>query len=81
MDEGTRIPDEAEATTGRSSERLLAVGEVVQRLSVSRSKVYELLATNRLRAIKLDGRRLIIESSIDDLIQRELSSDSIGSAD
>ena len=43
---------------------LLRVPEVVDRLGVSRAKVYELIAAGRLRSVKIDGCRRVRSSDL-----------------
>ena len=44
--------------------RLNSVENVMDRLSMGRSKVYELLASAELRSIKVSRRRLISEAAL-----------------
>ncbi|MFF7330489.1 helix-turn-helix domain-containing protein [Streptomyces sp. NPDC090306] len=47
---------------------LLTVPEVMARLKVGRTKVYDLIRTHRLTSIKVDGCRRIPDSAIHDFI-------------
>ena len=47
---------------------LLKVPEVALRLSISRAKVYELLAAGELRSVRLAGSRRVRSADLDDFI-------------
>jgi len=47
---------------------LLKVPEVALRLSISRAKVYELLAAGELRSVRLAGSRRVRSVDLDDFI-------------
>jgi excisionase family DNA binding protein len=49
--------------------RLNSIKEVVVRTSLSRSTVYEEMASGRLRSVKVGSRRLITESDLIDYIE------------
>ncbi|HEY8979856.1 MAG TPA: helix-turn-helix domain-containing protein [Streptomyces sp.] len=49
---------------------LLTVPEVMGRLKVSRSKVYDLIRSNRLASMKIDGCRRISDEVVSDFIRR-----------
>ncbi|MFJ3137798.1 helix-turn-helix domain-containing protein [Streptomyces sp. NPDC086843] len=51
---------------------LLTVPEVMARLKVGRSKVYDLIRTRRLASIKIDGARRVPADAVRDFIQRQL---------
>ncbi|PAZ13830.1 excisionase [Streptomyces sp. SA15] len=51
---------------------LLTVSEVMARLKVGRSKVYDLIRTHRLASIKIDGARRIPTDAVRDFIQNQL---------
>jgi excisionase family DNA binding protein len=51
---------------------LLTVPDVMARLKVGRSKVYDLIRTNRLASIKIDGARRIPADSVRAFIQNQL---------
>jgi excisionase family DNA binding protein len=51
-----------------ASPSLLTVPEVMARLKVGRTKVYDLIRTHRLVSIKVDGCRRIPDDSIRDFI-------------
>jgi excisionase family DNA binding protein len=48
--------------------RLNSVEEVMNRLCLGRSKVYEVLANGQLRSVKVGRRRLISEAALVDFI-------------
>jgi excisionase family DNA binding protein len=50
--------------------RLLRPEEAADALAVSRSKVYELMRSGRLGAIKIDGSRRVPVEAVDDFIER-----------
>ncbi|MEV8543086.1 helix-turn-helix domain-containing protein [Streptomyces sp. NPDC051572] len=49
---------------------LLTVPEVMTRLKVGRTKVYDLIRTHRLVSIKVDGCRRIPNDAVGDFIRR-----------
>lgn len=49
---------------------LLTLEAVMQRLSVSRTKVYELLASGDLRSVRVGRRRLVSEAQLAQYIAR-----------
>lgn len=49
----------AEATAPPKGKMLLSVPETAERLSISRSKVYELIAADVIPSVKLGNRRLV----------------------
>ncbi|MFF9274373.1 helix-turn-helix domain-containing protein [Streptomyces griseosporeus] len=51
---------------------LLTVPEVMARLKVGRTKVYDLIRTHRLVSIKVDGCRRIPAESVGDFIRRQI---------
>jgi excisionase family DNA binding protein len=51
---------------------LLTVSDVMARLKVGRSKVYDLIRTHRLASIKIDGARRISADAVRDFIQHQL---------
>ncbi|WP_030905430.1 helix-turn-helix domain-containing protein [Streptomyces sp. NRRL F-5126] len=51
---------------------LLTVPDVMARLKVGRSKVYDLIRTHRLVSIKVDGCRRIPADSVGDFIRRQI---------
>ncbi|MBC9725100.1 helix-turn-helix domain-containing protein [Streptomyces sp. TRM68367] len=51
---------------------LLTVSDVMTRLKVGRSKVYDLIRTHRLASIKIDGARRIPADAVHDFIQHQL---------
>jgi excisionase family DNA binding protein len=52
-------------------ERLLKVGEVVDRLQVSRSTVYELMARSELASVSIGRSRRIPEAELDRFIREQ----------
>jgi excisionase family DNA binding protein len=48
--------------------RLLSIEQVIEALGVSRTTVYQLLVSGKLRSIKINRRRLIPREAIDELI-------------
>ncbi|MFE1863250.1 helix-turn-helix domain-containing protein [Streptomyces anandii] len=48
--------------------QLLTVPEVMDRLKVGRSKVYDLIRSRRLTSIKIDGARRIPSDAVQDFI-------------
>jgi excisionase family DNA binding protein len=53
------MPELTEATA-----RLHSVEDVMGRLNLGRSKVYELLGSGRIRSIKVGRRRLVSDASL-----------------
>ncbi|MEV5310722.1 helix-turn-helix domain-containing protein [Streptomyces sp. NPDC052610] len=51
---------------------LLTVPEVMTRLKVGRTKVYDLIRTNRLASIKVDGCRRIPDDAVREFIRRAM---------
>ncbi|MEU3417863.1 helix-turn-helix domain-containing protein [Streptomyces murinus] len=51
---------------------LLTVPEVMARLKVGRTKVYDLIRTNRLASIKVDGCRRIPNDAVGAFIRRQM---------
>ncbi|WP_309049175.1 helix-turn-helix domain-containing protein [Streptomyces sp.] len=51
---------------------LLTVPEVMARLKVGRSKVYDLIRTRRLASLKIDGARRVPADAVRDFIQCQL---------
>ncbi|MFE5080005.1 helix-turn-helix domain-containing protein [Streptomyces mirabilis] len=51
---------------------LLTVPEVMVRLTVGRSKVYDLIRTRRLASLKVDGCRRIPDGAVRDFIQSQM---------
>ncbi|MFJ4687823.1 helix-turn-helix domain-containing protein [Streptomyces sp. NPDC088789] len=52
------------------ADELLTVSEVMTRLKVGRTKVYDLIRTRRLLSIKVDGCRRIPDDAVRDFIHR-----------
>lgn len=63
MDEIARLVAEA-ARPGQ----LLTIEEVMERLGVGRSTVFGLMASGRLRSVKIGRRRLVAEQAVVDFI-------------
>ncbi|GCB47233.1 helix-turn-helix domain-containing protein [Streptomyces sp. NL15-2K] len=59
-------------TTAAATTELLTVSEVMARLKVGRSKVYDLIRSHRLASIKIDGARRIPAEAVRDFIQNQL---------
>ena len=55
------------------SRLLLTVPEAAEALAISRSKLYELLATDAVASIRIDGSRRIPLSALEDYISRLLA--------
>ncbi|MEU6531810.1 helix-turn-helix domain-containing protein [Streptomyces nigra] len=55
-----------------ATSELLTVPEVMARLKVGRSKVYDLIRTRRLASIKIDGARRVPADAVRDFIQGQL---------
>lgn len=51
---------------------LLTVPEVMARLKLGRSKVYDLMRTHRLVSIKIDGARRIPADAVRDFVLRQI---------
>jgi excisionase family DNA binding protein len=54
----------------RTNARLLALGTLVERLSVGRSTVFHLIGSGELRSVKIGARRLVPESALVEFINR-----------
>lgn len=50
--------------------KLLKVSDVMERLQLGKSKVFELLATGQLESIKVGGARRVTEEAVEDFIAR-----------
>lgn len=50
------------------SNSLLRIEDACARLGIGRSKLYELLATGKIRSVKVGARRLVPESAISQFI-------------
>ncbi|MGW4541377.1 helix-turn-helix domain-containing protein [Streptomyces chartreusis] len=55
-----------------ASSELLTVPEVMARLKLGRTKVYDLIRTRRLVSIKVDGCRRIPDTAVRTLIQGQM---------
>ncbi|MEU9388601.1 helix-turn-helix domain-containing protein [Streptomyces sp. NPDC048324] len=51
---------------------LLTVPEVMARLKLGRTKVYDLIRTHRLTSIKVDGCRRIPDQAVHDFIRAQI---------
>ncbi|KOU68029.1 helix-turn-helix domain-containing protein [Streptomyces canus] len=56
-----------------ATSELLTVSDVMARLKVGRSKVYDLIRSHRLASIKIDGARRIPADAVRDFIQNQLA--------
>ena len=56
--------------------RLDAIEQVMERLGVGRSCVFELIGSGQLRSVKIGRRRLVADQAIDDYIVEGRSTDS-----
>ncbi|MFJ2718953.1 helix-turn-helix domain-containing protein [Streptomyces sp. NPDC087437] len=52
---------------------LLTVPEVMARLKVGRTKVYDLIRTHRIASIKIDGVRRVPADAVREFIQGQLA--------
>ncbi|MFE4408306.1 helix-turn-helix domain-containing protein [Streptomyces sp. NPDC056821] len=52
---------------------LLTVPEVMARLKVGRTKVYDLIRTHRISSIKIDGARRVPAEAVREFIQGQLA--------
>ncbi|MFF8394281.1 helix-turn-helix domain-containing protein [Streptomyces sp. NPDC016172] len=55
-----------------ATSELLTVPEVMERLKVGRSKVYDLIRTRRLASLKVDGCRRIPDAAVRDFIRNQM---------
>lgn len=53
--------------------RLFTVKEAAERLHIGNTKVFDLIGRGELRSLKLDGKRLVPEDAITELIERKLA--------
>ncbi|CAM5498534.1 helix-turn-helix domain-containing protein [Streptomyces canus] len=56
-----------------ATSELLTVSDVMARLKVGRSKVYDLIRSHRFAFIKIDGARRIPADAVRDFIQNQLA--------
>lgn len=61
--------DAMEAPTNRNA-RLNTVEEVMDRLRIGRSTTFELIASRRLRSVKVGRRRLVSEAALTEFIEQ-----------
>ncbi|MGW3125192.1 helix-turn-helix domain-containing protein [Streptomyces sp. NPDC001123] len=59
-------------TTATATAELLTVPEVMARLKLGRSKVYDLIRSHRLVSIKIDGARRIPADAVRDFVLGQL---------
>ncbi|KKB97957.1 ethanolamine utilization protein EutA [Mycolicibacter arupensis] len=64
------MPPEIQDQIDRLNSRLWPVEAVMERLSIGRSMVFELMASGQLRSCKVGRRRLVSESAINEYIAR-----------
>jgi len=64
------VSKDLEAAINRLSARLWPVEAVMERLSVGRTTVFELMANGELQSVKVGRRRLVSESAINEYIAR-----------
>lgn len=64
------MPPELQNETDKLNSRLWPVEAVMERLSVGRSMVFELMASGQLRSTKVGRRRLVSEAAINEFIAR-----------
>jgi len=55
-----------------SAPELLTVPDVMARLKLGRSKVYDLIRTRRLASLKVDGCRRIPDHAVHDFIRNQM---------
>jgi excisionase family DNA binding protein len=55
-------------TTITTTARLNSVETIIERLDISRAKLYKLLKTGEIRSVKIGKRRLIPEQAVIDFI-------------
>jgi excisionase family DNA binding protein len=67
---GGAVPPEIQDQIDRLNSRLWPVEAVMERLSIGRSMVFELMASGQLRSCKVGRRRLVSESAINEYIAR-----------
>lgn len=53
--------------------KLLKISDVCERLQMSKSKVFEFIATGELESLKIDGARRVTESQLADFIARRIA--------
>lgn len=46
----------------------ISIADTCEQLGLGRTKVYKLIQDNQLKSVKLGGRRLVITSSIEELL-------------
>jgi excisionase family DNA binding protein len=58
------------SVTAKSQPILVSIEDTQKILSLGRSSIYELLAEGSLRSVKLGKRKLVLQSSIEELVER-----------
>lgn len=58
-----------EAAADGTTARLNTVEEVMERLRIGRSTTFELIASRRLRSVKVGRRRLVSEAALTEFIE------------
>lgn len=53
-----------------ADQKLLKVADVVRRLQLGKTKIYELIATGELEAVKIGDARRVPEEAVDDFIAK-----------
>jgi hypothetical protein len=53
-----------------STDKLLKVGDICDRLQMGKSKVFEFIATGELESLKLDGARRVTEGQLAAFIEK-----------
>lgn len=64
------MPPDLQKEIDRLNARLWPVEAVMERLSIGRSLVFELMATGQLASVKVGRRRLVSESQINSYIAK-----------
>ncbi|MCF4138820.1 helix-turn-helix domain-containing protein [Streptomyces sp. Tue 6430] len=59
-------------TTATATAELLTVPEVMARLKLGRSKVYDLIRSHRLASIKIDGARRIPAHAVTEFVLSQI---------
>ncbi len=65
-----RDPHQEGTTPGRTLGPLYDVGAAARWLSISRSKVYELMASGELASVQIDRSRRITRAALEDYVER-----------
>jgi excisionase family DNA binding protein len=59
-----------ELVVDRTNARLNTIEEVMERLRIGRSTTFELIASRRLRSVKVGRRRLVSEAALTEFIEQ-----------